>query len=80
MTRVLLLTGSAVAVALVLAVGASAAPGLKVGVTDDAWLEFGPGALEDRVASLRDLGVQAVRVTLDWREIEAERGGPRLGS
>jgi hypothetical protein len=58
----------------VLAAGTPAAPGLRIGVTDDAWLEFGPGTLEERVASLRGLGVQAVRVTLDWREIEAERG------
>ena len=50
MTRVLLLTCTAVAAALVLAAAAPAAPGLKVGVTDDAWLEFGPGALEERVA------------------------------
>ena len=64
----------AVVVSLVPAGPATAAPGLKVGVTDDAWLEFGPGTLEERVASLDTLGVQTVRVTLDWREIEARQG------
>jgi hypothetical protein len=73
-TRVVLLTCAVAAASLVLAAGTPAAPGLRIGVTDDAWLEFGPGTLEERVASLRGLGVQAVRVTLDWREIEAERG------
>ena len=51
-----------------------AAPGLRVGVTDDAWLEFGPGTLDERVAELQEMGVQVVRVTLDWYEIEAEQG------
>jgi hypothetical protein len=65
---------AALASLLLLAATAAGAPGLKVGVTDDAWLEFGPGTLEDRVSTLQDIGTQAVRVTLDWREIEAARG------
>ncbi len=63
-----------VATAALLVGPAGAAPGVKVGVTDDAWLEFGPGTLDERVAQLQELGVQAVRVTLDWHEIEAEQG------
>ena len=52
---------------------ASGAPGLKVGIADDAWLEFGPGTLEERAARLKELGAQITRVTLDWRTIQASR-------
>jgi hypothetical protein len=72
--RLLVSACAAVAVSLVAVASAPAAPGLKVGITDDAWLEFGPGTLDARVASLRTLGVQVVRVTLDWREVEAQQG------
>ena len=74
MGRVLALAAAALAVAAVVAGSAQAAPGLRVGVTDDAWLEFGPGTLEERVAELQEMGVQVVRVTLDWYAIEAEEG------
>lgn len=74
MGRVLALTGAVLAGMLLFAGPAQAAPGLRVGVTDDAWLEFGPGTLEERLASLQQLGVQVVRVTLDWYEIEPEQG------
>ncbi|HEX3290229.1 MAG TPA: hypothetical protein VHR46_02465 [Gaiella sp.] len=74
MARLAVLTCAALASVFVLAASSSAAPGLKVGLTDDAWLEFGPGTLDDRVARLGELGTQAVRVTLDWREIEAVQG------
>jgi len=72
--RLVVRTSALVAVVLVLAGAARAGPGLQVGVTDDAWLEFGPGTLDERVAELQTLGVQVVRVTLDWHEIEAEEG------
>ena len=72
--RFLVSACAAVVVSLVPVAAAPAAPGIKVGVTDDAWLEFGPGTLDARVASLRTFGVQVVRVTLDWREIEARQG------
>ena len=65
MGRVLALAAAALAVAALVAGSAQAAPGLRVGVTDDAWLEFGPGTLEERVAELQEMGVQVVRVTLD---------------
>ena len=74
MGRVLALAAAALAVAALVAGSAQAAPGLRVGVTDDAWLEFGPGTLEERVAELQEMGVQVVRVTLDWYEIETEQG------
>ncbi len=74
MARLAAVTCAVLASGLILAVAASAAPALRVGVTDDAWLEFGPGTLEERVSDLQELGTQVVRVTLDWREIEATQG------
>ena len=61
MARLAAVTCAVLASGLLLVGAASAAPGLKVGITDDAWLEFGPGTLEDRVASLQELGTQVVR-------------------
>jgi hypothetical protein len=60
--------------AAVLAGTAPGAPGLRVGIQDDAWLQFGPGTLEERVGRLDALGADLVRVTLEWRTIEATRG------
>ena len=74
MGRLLASTVVLLAAVTLLAGAADAAPGLKVGVTDDAWLEFGPGTLEERVVQLQTMGVQVVRVTLDWYEVEAEQG------
>ena len=74
MARALALTCAALAGALVVAGALLAAPGLRVGVTDDAWLEFGPGTLDERVTSLQTIGAEVVRVTLDWNEIETEQG------
>jgi hypothetical protein len=48
---------------------ASAASGVKFGLTDDAWLEHGPGTLDQRLAKLDALGVRVVRVTLRWDQI-----------
>jgi hypothetical protein len=46
----------------------------QFGVQDDAWLEYGPGTLENRLDRLDTLGVDVVRVTLDWRQTEPSRG------
>jgi hypothetical protein len=64
----------AAAAAALLAATASAAPGLRVGIQDDAWLQYGPGSIEERVERLDTLGVDLVRVTLEWRTIEPARG------
>ena len=56
---------------------ASAAPGVKFGIQDDAWLEHGPGTLSGRVATLDRLGLDVVRVTLDWQRIEPRPGALR---
>jgi hypothetical protein len=60
--------------AAVLASPASAASGIKFGIQDDAWLEDGPGRLGDRVERLKSLGLDIVRVTLDWNEMESSPG------
>jgi hypothetical protein len=62
------------AATLVLAAPAAASPYLQSGVQDDAWLRYGPGTLDGRVATLKQLGVEVVRYTLDWRELEPRRG------
>jgi hypothetical protein len=72
----------AVVLALILAVAAfagsssqaHAARDVQFGIQDDAWLEFGPGRLSDRVAELDRLGLDAVRVTLRWDQIERTPG------
>ena len=53
---------------------AQAAKDVQFGIQDDAWLEFGPGRLSDRVAELDRLGLDAVRVTLRWDRIERTPG------
>jgi hypothetical protein len=51
-----------------------ASPYIQFGVQDDAWLQYGPGTLQDRLDRLDALGVDIVRVTLDWRQTEPTRG------
>jgi hypothetical protein len=53
---------------------AGAAKGVQFGIQDDAWLEFGPGRLSDRVAKLDRLGLDVVRVTLNWYRAEPRAG------
>jgi hypothetical protein len=53
---------------------ASAAPGVQFGIQDDAWLEHGPGTLSSRVARLDRLGLDLVRVTMHWHQIESRPG------
>jgi hypothetical protein len=53
---------------------AEAAPGVQFGIQDDAWLEFGPGRLSDRAAKLDRLGLDVVRVTLNWHRAEPRPG------
>jgi hypothetical protein len=60
--------------ALMLPAGASAAPSVRYGIQDDAWLAHGPGSVADRVSSLERLGVEQVRFTLHWNEVERRRG------
>jgi hypothetical protein len=48
---------------------AHAATGVKYGITDDAWLQSGPGTLPARLTRLHALGVKVVRFTLNWNLI-----------
>jgi hypothetical protein len=60
---------AAIALTLAAAPHASAAPGVKFGLTDDAWLTSGPGTLDQRLAKLDVLGVRVARFTLRWDQI-----------
>lgn len=62
------------AAALILPATALSSPYVRYGVQDDAWLEYGPGSLDDRLAQLDSLGVDVVRVTIDWRATEPRKG------
>ncbi len=53
---------------------AAAASDVRFGIQDDAWLEFGPGTLRERVTELDRLGLDVVRVTLNWHRIELSPG------
>ena len=64
LTIVLTLAG-----ALAVAPRASAAQGVKFGLTDDAWLLNGQGTLDARLDRLDALGVRVVRFTLRWDQI-----------
>jgi hypothetical protein len=64
-----------VAVAALVGAGrASASPYVRFGIQDDAWLEYGGGTLQQRLDDLDRLGVDVVRVTVDWRSVEPARG------
>jgi hypothetical protein len=47
---------------------------VKYGIQDDAWLTYGPGTLEQRLKTLDRLGVEVVRYTLHWDQLEPRRG------
>ena len=53
---------------------AGASPFIRYGVQDDAWLQYGPGTLSNRLDRLDSLGVDVVRVTLDWSQTEPNPG------
>ena len=53
---------------------AAASSSIRYGVQDDAWLEYGPGTLDTRLDRLQSLGVDVVRVTIDWRATEPRPG------
>jgi hypothetical protein len=65
---------SLLALTLLAPSAAPASPYVQYGLQDDAWLENGPGTLDDRLDRLQSLGTDIVRVTLDWRATEPTRG------
>lgn len=72
MRRVLLL--ACLLAAFVSPSSAGASPYVRYGVQDDAWLQWGPGTFQQRLAKLDAMGVDVVRVTVDWRATEPRRG------
>jgi hypothetical protein len=50
-----------------------ASSGIRYGIEDDAWLEYGPGTIDQRLATFKRLGVPLVRYTLHWNEIAPRR-------
>jgi hypothetical protein len=63
-------------IALMAGVAASsvqASRGVRYGIQDDAWLQYGPGTLDQRLAAFKRLGVPLVRFTLHWNEIATHR-------
>ena len=70
----LLLVVLLVAVAAGVAAGsAQASTGVRYGIQDDTWLEFGPGTLNQRLATFKRLGAPIVRFTVRWNEIARRR-------
>ena len=61
-------------IASVVAAQAPAAPAVSYGIQDDAWIEYGRGTVEDRVATLQRLGLDTVRVTVRWDDVESTQG------
>ena len=61
------------AIATGVASSAQASTGVRYGIQDDAWLEFGPGTLDQRLATFKRLGMPLVRFTLRWNEIAPRR-------
>ncbi len=53
---------------------AGASPYVRYGIQDDAWLAYGPGTIDARAATLKGLGVEVVRYTLRWDQVETARG------
>jgi hypothetical protein len=53
---------------------AHAEPGVRYGIQDDGWIVHGPGRLAERLDTLDRLGVDVVRFTLHWNEIEPAQG------
>jgi hypothetical protein len=58
---------------LLAAVPASASSYAQFGVQDDAWLMYGAGSLDQRVTTLRRLGVKIVRLSLRWDQVAPTR-------
>lgn len=53
---------------------ALASPSIRYGVEDDAWLRYGAGTLTQRLDRLDLLGVDVVRINVNWNEVEPNDG------
>jgi hypothetical protein len=65
---------AAIFVAAIAATSAFAGSSVSYGIQDDAWLQYGPGTVAQRVATLQGLGLDIVRVTMRWDAIETAKG------
>ena len=74
MRRLVLLAAASVAALVTWSGPAEASPYVRYGLQDDAWLRWGPGTLESRLDRLDAMGVELVRFTVRWDEVEASRG------
>ena len=79
MHRILILA-VVLAALLGLAQPADASRYVRYGLQDDAWLVYGPGTLDERIAELDRIGVELVRFTVNWHEVEKVRGKRSWGS
>jgi hypothetical protein len=79
MRRLALVVVWAAAAAAVFAPASGASPAVKFGIQDDAWLQFGPGTLDDRLTILDGLGIDVYRYTLHWDQIQPAKGVYRWG-
>lgn len=69
MRRLVLIAALVVAVATVAVAPAGASRYARFGIQDDAWLMYGPGAFDQRLATLDRLGVGIVRFTIRWDQV-----------
>jgi hypothetical protein len=53
---------------------AFASPSIRYGVQDDAYVRYGPGTLTQRLNRLQSLGVDIVRINVNWSEVESRDG------
>jgi hypothetical protein len=61
------------AAACVAAGSVQASKEIQFGIQDDAWLESGPGTLDQRLTTFKRLGVPLVRFTLRWNDVARRR-------
>jgi hypothetical protein len=78
--RQLILILAASFAVLALSGPASASPYAQYGIQDDAWITYGPGTLEERLDTLDALGIDLVRFTINWHEVEKSKGVREWGS
>jgi hypothetical protein len=52
---------------------AAASTGVRYGIQDDAWLQFGPGTVDSKLDLLDKLGVDIVRYTVRWDQVAKRR-------
>ena len=77
MRRIAVLLVWAAALAALFVPRADASPSVRYGLQDDAWLTFGPGTLEQKLATLDRLGIDVYRYTLHWDQLEPRHGAYR---